>query len=254
MAGQAQAQAHTPVMPAEWAPHDACVMTWCNAADVYGDEMLPWIHNDQVKIAKAVAQFEPVIMLANPEAAPEAAQRLGQTADIVEMACHDTWARDTLPTMAAGEDGLTGTLWNFNVWGEKYGGYGADRTLGARFSGAFDVAARTAPIVAEGGALESDGIGTIITTETCLLNPNRNPGMTKRDVEEALLEYAPGTKVVWLWGSEADTVTDGHIDGIMRFIRPGLAVAEVTDDTEDPEYDELQENLARLRAARDARG
>jgi len=241
-------------MTPEWAPHQACVMTWCSAADFYGQEAVTWIRNDQVRIAEAISQFEPVIMLVTPEDAQEAAQRLGNSAKIVNMPCFDTWARDTLPTMNRRRDGLTGTIWNFNVWGEKFPDYGPDRTLAARFSGAFDVAARTAPIVAEGGALETDGLGTIVTTETCLLNANRNPGMSKADIEAALKDFAPGTHVIWLWGSEEDTITDGHVDGIMRFIRPGVVVAEVTDDTEDPEYLDLQENLKQLRVAKDAHG
>ncbi|MEM7057744.1 MAG: agmatine deiminase family protein [Pseudomonadota bacterium] len=242
-------------MPPEWAPHQACVMTWCSAESFYGEELVTWIRNDQVRIAEAISRFEPVVMLASAKDVPEAAQRLGKSAEVFEIPCFDTWARDTLPTMSRGHAGeLNGTIWNFNVWGEKFEGYGADRALAARFSGAFDVEARTAPIIAEGGALETDGLGTIVTTETCLLNPNRNPGMSKSDVEQALKEYAPGAHVLWLWGSEQDTITDGHIDGIMRFIEPGLVVAEIIDDSEDPEFHDLQENLKQLRAARDARG
>lgn len=245
----------TPVyMPAEWEPHAACVMTWCAATEIYDEEFINWIHNDQVRIAEAISRFEPVIMLSNPSRAAEAAQRLGQNAQVIEMPCYDTWARDTLPTMYHRDGVLSGTIWNFNVWGEKFPGYGADRTLAARFAGAQDIDVRTAPIVAEGGALETDGIGTIVTTETCLLNSNRNPGLSKDDVNRALKEFAPGAHVIWLWGSENGTVTDGHVDGIMRFIKPGLVVAEVIDDTEDPEYHDLQENLKQLRAARDARG
>jgi len=242
-----------PMLP-EWAPHAACVMTWCSARDLYSREQLAWIHTDQVRIARAIAAFEPVIMLVSPSESAEAAQRLGATAQLVEIACNDIWARDTMPILGRCAGAPMATGWNFNVWGEKYAGQVADRTLALRYAEAMDLPYRTAPIVAEGGALETDGLGTLMTTETCLLNPNRNPGLSKAEVEAALKEYAPCQHVIWLWGSEIDRVTDGHVDTIARFLRPGLVVAEVTDDTEDPEFAELQENLRRLRTARDARG
>lgn len=237
-------------MMAEWAPHRACVMAWSRERDLYTEEQLSWLHNDQVRLAKAISAFEPVIMLANAEDMAEAGQRLGSAATLREMPVDSLWARDTMPIIGA--DGATG--WNFNVWGEKYPGQARDRALAQRFAADERLDFRRAPIVAEGGALDSDGAGTLITTETCLLNPNRNPGLSRADVEQALKEYAPCRHVIWLWGSEADTVTDGHIDGLARFIRPGLVVAEITDDPEDPEFADMQENLSRLRAARDANG
>ena len=145
--------------------------------------------------------------------------------------------------------------WNFNAWGEKYPGlHHADRTLAQRYAQEEGLPFKRSSIVAEGGAMETDGLGTLITTETCLLNSNRNPGMTRWEVEDALKRDALCSSVIWLWGSEVDEVTDGHVDGICRFIRPGLVVTEVTDDKEDPEYHDLQENAVRLEAARDSRG
>ena len=111
-----------------------------------------------------------------------------------------------------------------------------------------------AGIVAEGGALEVDGAGTLLTTETCLLNKNRNPGKDRKDIEAELMRLTGATKVVWLHGSEADNITDGHVDGIARFVYPGLAVAEVSDDPEDPEYDDLLTCAEQLEKATDARG
>lgn len=241
-------------MMAEWAPHDACIMTWCAARDVYGDEGLLRIHQEQARIARAIAEFEPVAMMCNEKDLPLARGLCGPTVHVDALPVDDIWARDTMATFRWVGEVRTGTLWNFNAWGEKYAGYERDREAGQRYCDLFSIPTQTASIVAEGGAIETDGRGTLLTTETCLLNENRNPGMSREEVEAALKADAPCEQVVWLWGSEADFVTDGHVDGLARFIRPGLVVVEVSDDKEDPEYRDLQENALRLEAARDARG
>ncbi|MEM0988384.1 MAG: agmatine deiminase family protein [Pseudomonadota bacterium] len=251
-----------PMMLPEWHPHDACVMTWCDLDALYGRTMVRGIRKEQARIARVIAKFEPVIMLASRHEMPRARRMCGPAVEVRELAVDDLWARDTLPIIqpfgrkdAVDRDVVEATGWNFNVWGEKFPGYyDADRTLAERFAAEEGLNFIRAPIISEGGAMETDGLGTLITTETCLLNPNRNPGMSKADVTAALQKYAPCREVIWLWGSEADTVTDGHVDGLARIIRPGLAVVEVTDDKEDPEYHDLQENAVRLEAARDARG
>lgn len=243
----------------EWHPHAACVMTWCDAEGVYGPQMVRGIREEQARIAKVIAKFEPVVMLANPLELARAKRLCGPKVQVVEMAVDDLWARDTMPILRPdprpGAQRMLATGWNFNVWGEKYPGhYTADRTLARRYAEEEGLRFVEAPIVAEGGAMESDGVGTVITTETCLLNPNRNPALSKTEVTRALQEYCPCKEVIWLWGSEVDTVTDGHVDGLARIIRPGVVVVEVTDDKEDPEYHDLQENAVRLEAAKDARG
>ena len=260
MAGRANATQQR-YMLAEWEPHAGCVMAWCSAYNVYSKDEVAAIRVEQARIAQAIAQFEPVTVLANPGDSAAAARQLGWDVHVEVLEHVDTWTRDTLPVFGRDTNGLTATGWNFNVWGEKFDGYDADRSLAERFAARMPkmrppMQARfeTAPIVSEGGAMESDGLGTLITTETCLLNPNRNPGLSKAEVEDALKAWAPAREIIWLWGSEADEVTDGHIDGVCRLIQPGLAVVEVTDDKEDPEYHDLQENAVRLEAARDARG
>ncbi len=239
-------------MPAEWEPHAGCVMTWCSAVDTYGEDTIAAIRVEQTAIARAIATFEPVTMLVNPGEIGDTARQLGSDIGVEILEHNDMWARDTLPTPC--RTARTGTSWNFNTWGEKYPGYEADRTLSARYAEAKGLTLATAGVIAEGGALETDGRGTLLTTETCLLNENRNPGMPRAEVEAALKDASGCDHVIWLWGSEADFVTDGHVDGLARFFRPGLVVVEVTDDKEDPEYRDLQENALRLEAARDARG
>lgn len=238
----------------EWEPHAACVMAWCSAFDHYSFDEVTAIRIEQAAIARAIATFEPVTMLVNPGDSVDAARQLGWDIEVLVMEHYDTWTRDTLPVFGRDTNGLTATGWNFNTWGEKFTGYDADRDLAQRFSAKRGIPIDTASIVAEGGALEADGLGTLITTETCLVNDNRNPGLSRGDIEEALKQHAPARNVVWLWGSEVDEITDGHVDGLARFIRPGLIVVEVTDDKEDPEYHDLQENAVRLEAAKDHRG
>ena len=246
----------------EWHPHDRCVMTWCDNETVYGHDTVVQIRREQARIARAVARFEPVVMLANTHDIGDARKQCGKAVTVRELAVDDIWARDTMPFIQprgrkdAADRPVTEALgWNFNAWGEKYPSlHHADRTLAQRYAQEEGLPFNRASIVAEGGAMETDGLGTLITTETCLLNPNRNPGMKRAEVEEALKEHALCSHVIWLWGSEVDTVTDGHVDGICRFIRPGVVVTEVTDDKEDPEYEDLIENAVRLEAARDARG
>ena len=242
-------------MLAEWEPHAACVMAWCEADDFYTRRELRAIRAEQINIARTIAGFEPVIMLVNGNPA-EYPQLSGiANLSIVQMAHYDTWVRDTLPVFGFNAlDSLYGTGWNFNTWGSKFPGYDDDHTLAERFARQQRVEFQRTSIVAEGGAFETDGNGTVVTTETCLLNPNRNPGMNRREVEDAIKQYAPCENVVWLWGSEVDEVTDGHVDGLMRFFGPDIVVVEVTDDKEDPEYAELQENAVRMEAARNARG
>ncbi|MEM7191153.1 MAG: agmatine deiminase family protein, partial [Pseudomonadota bacterium] len=240
-------------MPAEWEPHARCVMSFCSAYESYYPNEVMAIRREQAAIANAIARFEPVTMLVNA-GDDEGIEALTHPAiTVVEMTHNDIWARDTLPIFGhCGNAVATG--WNFNTWGGKFGRDPRDETLAVRFADHSGTAFQTAPIISEGGAMESDGMGTLLTTETCLLNANRNPGMSRAEVTEALKEFTSTREVIWLWGSEADTVTDGHVDGVARFIRPGLIVVELSDDPEDPEYHDLRENAARLRSARDARG
>ena len=257
----------------EWERHAECVMAWCAAHDHYSHREIGKIRDEQALIAKAISAFEPVTMLVNPGDRKAAAARCGPSVRTEILEHYDTWTRDTLPTIGWNTSAKHYAQgWNFNVWGEKFKGYDADRTLAERFANARGLEFYPArqirgtnqgdsrrleagpKLVAEGGAMESDGLGNLITTETCLLNPNRNPGLSKAEVEASLMQHAPARNVIWLWGSEADEVTDGHVDGICRFIRPGLVVTEVSDDPQDPEYHDLRENAARLEAARDHRG
>ncbi len=243
-------------MPAEWEQHERCVMAFCAAWDVYGDADVEAIRFEQARIAKAIAGFEPVTMLVNPEDTDAARVLCGPTVEIVTGWHDDVWTRDTLPTIVRDEAGKRHAIgWNFNAWGEKFEqGYARDRDLAERFARLNDLPFEASRLVMEGGSIETDGAGLAITTETAVLNANRNPGINKAAVEAEWTRLLGASKVVWLAGSRVDRITEGHVDGVVKFLAPGQLVVEVTDDPEDPEYEELQDNQARLRGLTDATG
>ena len=242
-------------MPSEWEHHAGCLMAWSAAYGVYTRRQIGRIHREQATIAKAISTFEPVTMLARRQDVAKAKRWCGPNIKVIAMSVFDTWTRDTLPSFVHTKDGqLRAVGWNFNVWGEKFWGYRADRALARRVAHSFNIPFHRARIVCEGGAIEVDGQGNLLTTETCLLNRNRNPDMSKQEVERELRRLTGVRNVIWLWGSTVDTTTDGHIDGIARFIAPGVIVTEISDDPRDPEYEELRENARILERANDANG
>jgi agmatine deiminase len=146
----------------------------------------------------------------------------------------------------------------FNAWGNRWHPYDDDARLSERIAQHFDLPFFKAPFVLEGGSFFVDGEGTVITTEQCLLNPNRNPHLTREQIEQGLKDYLGATTVIWLpFGHSLDTGpagTDGHVDGVLQYAGPGHVLLELTSDHDSPEYLRGQQNLARLRASRDASG
>jgi agmatine deiminase len=144
--------------------------------------------------------------------------------------------------------------WRFNAWGGNYADYGDDAELARRLIESLGLPRFEAPLVLEGGAFHVDGDGTLLTTEQCLLNPNRNPDLDRGQIEELLRDYLGVRQIVWLGEGYEQDETDGHIDEIAFFARPGTVVALTTDDTGDSNYKAFQDNLDRLKSARDAAG
>ncbi len=241
-------------MPAEWHPHARCWMAWPAREDRWGD-LLRDLRAEVARLARTIARFEPVVMVASPETAEPARAACGPDVAVLPLPIDDIWTRDSGPTfLLDGKGEVAGVSWRFTAWGGKHERFAADATLGRRLLDHAGLTCFPASLGTEGGAFHVDGEGTVLTTETTILNPNRNPGSRKADVEATLRGWLGADKVIWLPGSTADTITDGHVDGIAAFVRPGVAVAEITPDRADPEYAELQENLKALRLATDARG
>ncbi|MGB5544913.1 MAG: agmatine deiminase family protein [Gammaproteobacteria bacterium] len=256
-------------MPAEWEPHQACWMWWPWSDPVWqpgldGGDGLAAARTAYAAVARAIAEFEPVRLISRAEDAGNAHDYCGDAVDIITLPVDDAWARDTGPSFLLGPNGETaGVDWQFNNYGnEAFAGkpaltpeqFANDRLLARRLLEHLGLRRFSAPLVMEGGAFHVDGDGTVLTTEECLLHPNRNPGMSRSRIEALLLEYTGSEKVIWLGRGLVDDETNGHVDELACFVRPGVVLALSKDDPADPDYAAVQDNLTRLASATDARG
>ncbi len=243
-------------MPAEWEPHSRCWMAWPCRDEVWGEHM-DAARTAYADVARAIADFEPVTLVCNPADVAEASLTLGNgtAIDVLSMEIDDSWLRDSGPTFLLDRNGhLAGAHWRFNAWGQKYQPYGRDAVVAKQILKHVGARRFRAPFVLEGGAVHVDGEGTVLTTEQCLLNPNRNPDLTKAQVEQNLRDWLGVSTVIWLPEGIEDDETDGHVDEIACFVRPGVVLALSTDDKSDGNFDTLQTNLDILRSAKDAKG
>jgi agmatine deiminase len=206
-------------------------------------------------VARAISGFEPVVLAVPPEDAAEAKLATGGKLEIFETRLDDGWARDIGPTFLRNSVGdLAGVQWIFNAWGHKYQPYTHDALFARHVLQAIGAKQFSAPLVCEGGALHGDGEGTLLTTEQCLLNANRNPGLPREDVETLLHQYLGARKVIWIGGVFSDSETDGHIDNIACFAAPGRVIVGIPSSHSHPDYEPVQEAIRTLTAARDAMG
>jgi agmatine deiminase len=236
--------------PGEWEPHERTIMGWPCRLELWGDA-LEQARADYAEVANAVARFEPVTMIANPgREAEQARAACGEGVEIVELPLDDSWLRDCGPIYVLDDaGGRQAVHFRFNAWGEKFPPWDRDAAVGALIAEHLGDPVREAPIVLEGGSILSDGAGTLLTTEQCLLNPNRNRGLPREEIEACLREYLGIERFLWLGqGLLEDRDTDGHVDLIAAFLAPGRVMLQ-TVDPENPNHAGAQENLARLRAA-----
>jgi agmatine deiminase len=241
-------------MPAEWSPHSGCWMAWPTRVELWR-EHLEGAREDYVRVARAIAQFEPVTMLANAAQAPDAQRRLGASIKVIPMTIDDSWLRDSAPTFILDSAGRrAAAAFTFNAWGAKFQHFDHDATLGERIAAAAQCPVFRSALIAEGGGFISDGEGTLITAETCVLNPNRNPGWSKAEAEAELRAMLGAQKVIWLPGDVTETGTDGHVDGYVAYVRPATLLCEEVADSSDPRYDIMAENRRVLESATDAKG
>jgi agmatine deiminase len=219
---------------------------WANNADT---------QREYADVANTIAHFEPLNMLVPSHKLEQAKALLGGGVRIIEMPIDDSWARDSGPNFLVNADGeVAGSTWTFNAWGNKYSPFDQDALMGRRILEHAGVPRYASGMICEGGAITVDGEGTIITTESCLLNPNRNPGMSRQEIEAELCRTLGAEKVIWLPGDPEETETDGHVDGVAAFIEPGRVLMEVNSDKTDPHYEVGQRNLAAMKGQKDARG
>jgi agmatine deiminase len=210
-------------------------------------------------VASAIAASEPVTMAVSDAQFENCRAMLPPEVRVVEVSTDDAWMRDTGPTFVVdGEGGRRGVDWRFNAWGGTNGGlyfpWDRDDRVAAKVLEVEGDDRYRAPIVLEGGAIHTDGEGTVLTTEECLLNPNRNPELSKEQIERAAHEYLGAEKVVWLGAGVFEDETDGHVDNLACFARPGTVLLTWSEDPDDPQTAISRDARERLEATTDAQG
>jgi agmatine deiminase len=236
--------------PAEWEPHERTIMGWPCRTELWGDT-LAQARMDYAAVANAVAAFEPVTMIAN--AGSEAAQAraaCAEAVEIVELGLDDSWLRDTGPIYTYGDDGERIAIhFGFNAWGEKFEGFDRDAVVGASIARTLGDRVVEGGMVLEGGSVLTNGAGTLLTTEQCLLHPSRNPSLDSEQIEAKLAAALGVETFVWLGqGLIEDRDTDGHVDLIAAFTQADRVLLQ-TVAPDNPNHDNCAENLRRLRAA-----
>jgi agmatine deiminase len=245
-------------MPPEWAPHAATLMAWPTRTDLW-EARLDEAKDEYAGVAHSIADFEPVIMCCVPGHEQEVRDRCGSAVEPLAMPLDDSWMRDNGPAFVRDDRGRVAAVkFRFNSWGERFHPYDSDDAAPYRIAEHLGMQVFTAPFVLEGGAFLVDGEGTLLTTEQCLLNENRNPTMSKAQIEQGLRDYLGVETIVWLPHGEAHDVgpnaTDGHVDGVAQFIAPGHVMLLAPSDPGAADHPLGQDNLRALEQARDAKG
>lgn len=236
--------------PGEWEPHERTIMGWPCRASLWGPT-IEQARADYAFVANAIADFEDVTMIAgSAEDARGARAACTGRVEIVELPIDDSWLRDSGPIYTVDDSGgRVAVHFGFNSWGEKFAPWDKDAEIGGLIARELGDEVRRAPMVLEGGSVISDGAGTVMTTEQCLLSPNRNPSLSRGAIEELLAEWLGVERLVWLGlGLVEDRDTDGHVDLIAAFTPDGRALAQ-TVPAGNPNHERCAENLQRLHDA-----
>ncbi len=245
-------------MPAEYERHSGCWMLWPERTDNWRDGAKP-AQAAFAAVAAAIADGEPVTVGVSAAQFQNARARLDPRVRVVEISSNDAWIRDCGPTFVIDAKGRRrGVDWTFNAWGGLQGGlyfpWDRDDEVAQKVIEAEGADRYRTPFVLEGGAIHVDGQGTCLTTEECLLNPNRNGALSRADVESMLQRYLGVKTVIWLGRGVHLDETGGHVDELACFTGPAQVALTWTEDREDPQYAISRDALERLRHARDARG
>ncbi len=252
--------------PAEWEPHDATWLAWPHKASSWPGKFEP-VPGIFVEMVRALLPGERVEILVLSEEHGAEVRRLlraggvdGSVVRLHVLPTDDAWIRDHGPIFVqrARADGqgteVAATTWGYNAWGGKYPPWDLDQLVSREIARRLAVPAFAGGMILEGGSIEGDGEGTLLTTESCLLNPNRNPHLDRVAIERRLREFLGVEKILWLGDGILGDDTDGHVDDLTRFVAPARVVTVVEDDPADENHRPLRENLERLRGMTDARG
>ncbi|MCX4984726.1 agmatine deiminase family protein [Streptomyces sp. NBC_00572] len=239
---------------AEWESHTRTFMSWPALESVWAED-LPYVRKDIARIARAVAEYEEVIMMARPSQLKAAQRACGSQVEVIPLDVDDLWARDTVPVFVEEEGEVVGVDFNFNGWGNKQQ-HENDALVGETVLAKYRIPRVEAPLIAEGGSFETDGEGTLLITESSIVNDNRNRGKTRDQIEDELIETLGVEKVVWLAGVRGQDITDAHVDSLVRFTAPGVVLLDQAFPGTPPDSWSRSADQARsvLEKATDARG
>lgn len=252
-------------LPAEWEPHAATWLAWPHRRATWLGpfEPIPLVYE---RVARLVAAYEPVRIIGSAVVLGEPRRRLADVTniDFVPLPTNDSWVRDTGPVFLVrrGEEAVGGTenparraiCWNWNAWGGKYPPWDDDARVAVGIATELGLPVCEPGVVLEGGGIETDGAGTLLVNERCVVDPRRNPGLDRDALERHLRRWLCVEKVLWVGGELAGDDTDGHIDQLVRFVAPGRVLAARQPDRSDPNHGPLAENLVRLTTLKDAAG
>lgn len=245
-------------MPGEFEPHRGCWMLWPRRPDNWRLQARP-AQEAFAQVASAINVSEHVTVGVLDADFEDCRAMLAPSIRVLELSSDDAWMRDVGPSFVVGKSGeMRGVDWHFNAWGGLqeglYSPWERDERVARKVLEIERCDRYRAPIVLEGGSIHVDGEGTVLTSEECLLNPNRNPGCSREQIEQALCDYLGAEHVIWLGRGLYNDETDGHIDNLACFARPGVVLLSCCEEESDPQHAISRDALERLRRARDARG
>lgn len=246
-------------MPAEWSKHERTFISWPIQSSMVYPEQYQEVCAAYAEIITAMAEFEPVTVLVNAADQAAVQAQIGSShpysVDLLVVEHNDAWLRDNGPTFVTSPDGkLAGVNWGFNAWGGKYSPWDLDDAVAPQIIKHVGALQFDAPLVMEGGSIHTDGEGTLLTTEECLLNKNRNPELSREQIFEVLKQYVNIDQVIWLERGLSGDETDGHVDNIACFAAPGKVIIQMCYDQSDENYEITQRNLQILQQTVDAKG
>jgi agmatine deiminase len=236
-------------MPAEWEDHERTLVAWPAREAAWRGTTIEHARDVHAQVVDAIAAFEPVTLVADPAHADDARARVTATnVDVVALPIDDSWLRDSGPIIVRGPNGArAGIDFRFNAWGEAFTPYDRDAAIAQRLLEHLGIERFASPLVLEGGSIAVDGTGTLVTTEQCLLNPNRNALLGRDEIALELRQQLGAETIVWLeQGLVEDADTDGHVDNICAFLAPNRVLLQTARDPDDPNHDNARRNRAIL--------
>ncbi len=243
-------------MPAEWAAHERTLIAWPAREEAWRGVTIEDARDAYAQVVAAIAAFEPVTLVADPAHVEDARRRVtARNVDVIALPIDDSWLRDSGPICVTGTDPLgrparAAVDFRFNAWGEAFAPYDRDAAVARLLLQELGIDRIASSLVLEGGSIAVDGEGTLLTTEQCLLNPNRNPRLGREEIEHELRLRLGVERIVWLGqGLAEDADTDGHVDNVAAFVGPGRVLLQTVADPSDPNHEPAAENRRRLRAA-----